>query len=68
VPDTERLLSTGEAAKALGLARRTLSRYAAEGRLTPAVVAPGRRAHYWWNLDDLRQQLRTLGQRPTDAD
>jgi DNA-binding transcriptional MerR regulator len=68
VPDTERLLSTGEAAKALGLARRTLSRYAAEGRLTPAVVAPGRRAHYWWDLDDLRHQLRTLGPRPADTD
>jgi excisionase family DNA binding protein len=63
VPEADRLLSTGEAAKALGLSRRTLSRYAAEGRLAPAVKAPGRRAHYWWDLDDLRRQLRALGQR-----
>jgi excisionase family DNA binding protein len=63
VPEAERLLSTGEAAKALGLSRRTLSRYAADGRLTPAVKAPGLRAHYWWDLDDLRRQLRALGQR-----
>jgi DNA-binding transcriptional MerR regulator len=63
----ERLVGTGEAAKALGLSRRTLSRYAAEGRLTPAATSPpGRRVHYWWDLDDLRRQLRALGERADD--
>lgn len=58
--EAHRLLSTGELASALGLSRRTLSRWASEGRLTPAVVAPGTRARYWWDLDDTRRQLRTL--------
>lgn len=58
-----RLLSTGEVAKVLGLSRRTLSRWAADGRLSPAVVAPGQRARYWWDLDDTRRQLRELRER-----
>jgi excisionase family DNA binding protein len=58
-----RLLSTGEIAKALGLSRRTLSRWAADGRLDPAVVAPGKRARYWWNLEDTRRQLREMRER-----
>lgn len=66
MPTPERLLSTGEAAQALGLSRRTLSRYAADGRLTPAVTAPGRRAHYWWDLDDTRRQLREMGERAAE--
>lgn len=58
------LVSTGEAAEALGIARRTLSRYAREGRVTPPVVLPGRaRDHYRWDVDDLRRQLRELGRR-----
>jgi DNA-binding transcriptional MerR regulator len=58
------LVSTGEAAEALGIARRTLSRYAREGRVTPAVVLPGRaRDHYRWDVADLRRQLRELGRR-----
>jgi excisionase family DNA binding protein len=66
VMSADRLLSTGEAAKALGLSRRTLSKYALQGRLRPAVTMPGRRAHYWWDLDDLRRQLRSLGERTDD--
>lgn len=56
----DRLLSTGEAADALGLSRRTLSRWAADGRLTPAVVSPGQRTSYWWDLEDTRRQLRAM--------
>jgi excisionase family DNA binding protein len=67
MPAAERLLSTGEAAKALGLSRRTLSRWAADGRLTPAVVSPGARTRYWWDLEDTRRQLREMGQRNSDG-
>jgi excisionase family DNA binding protein len=63
----ERLLSTGELAKAVGLSRRTLSRWAAEGRLSPAVVSPGQRARYWWDLADTRRQLRELRVRGEDS-
>lgn len=63
MPEAERLLSTGEAARALGLSRRTLARWAADGRLTPAVVSPGKRTRYWWDLDDTRRQIRAFGDR-----
>ncbi|MGI5129530.1 helix-turn-helix domain-containing protein [Pseudonocardia sp. CA-107938] len=52
----DRLLSTGEAARALGLSTRSLARWAKEGMVTPALVTPG--GQYRWNLDDLRRQLR----------
>lgn len=59
--DEDRLLSTTEAARALGISGRTLSRYAADGKLIPAVVLSGsQRSHYRWDLDDLRRQFREL--------
>jgi excisionase family DNA binding protein len=68
MPQAERLLSTGELAQELGLSRRTLSRWAAEGRLSPAVVSPGRRARYWWDLADTRRQLREFRERAPEQD
>ncbi|WP_433282139.1 helix-turn-helix domain-containing protein [Pseudonocardia xinjiangensis] len=55
---TDRLLSTGEAARELGLNSRSISRWAKEGLITPALVTPG--GQYRWNLEDLRAELRTL--------
>ncbi len=57
----DRLLGTGEAARALGLNGRSVSRWAKDGLLTPTLVTPG--GQYRWNLDDLRQQLRELNER-----
>jgi excisionase family DNA binding protein len=57
----DRLLSTGEAARALGLSGRSVARWAKEGRITPALVTPG--GQYRWILDDLRLELRTLRER-----
>jgi DNA-binding transcriptional MerR regulator len=55
------LVSTEDAARALGISARTLTRYASDGRITPAVVlSGGKRNHYRWDLDDLRRQLREL--------
>lgn len=51
----ERLLSTGEAARALGIDRTTLSRYALDGTVTPTWRTPG--GHARWDLDDLKHQL-----------
>jgi predicted site-specific integrase-resolvase len=61
------LLSTTEAAKALGIAPRSLSRWAKDGVVTPALVTAGgsqRSGRYWWNLADLRAQLRGVRTRP----
>jgi DNA-binding transcriptional MerR regulator len=58
-----RLMRTGEAVRGLGISPRTLARYAADEKVTPARVVPGQRNQYWWDIDDLRQQLRDLGGR-----
>jgi excisionase family DNA binding protein len=51
-------VTTGEAAKAIGVGHVTLLRWAREGKITPAAKTPGKQ--YRWDLDDLRQQLRNL--------
>jgi len=56
-------MRTGEAAKELGISPRTLARYAADGKVTPARAVPGQRTQYWWDVEDLRKQLRDLGGR-----
>lgn len=56
------LVGTGEAARALGFTRRSLSRWAEQGRLKPARRSPGGRGRFYWNLDDLRRQLVELEQ------
>jgi len=56
----QRLVSTGEAARALGISRRTLSHYAQTKQLTPALVLPSGR--YKWDVADVRRQLRELGE------
>lgn len=55
---TERLLSTGEAAREIGVARRTLAAWAAEGRVRPALYTAG--GHARWDTVDLRRQLDAL--------
>lgn len=49
-------VSTGEAAKAIGVDRRTLQRWAAEGAVEPALVTNG--GHQRWDVEDLKEQLR----------
>ena len=62
VPPVARdLVTTAEAARELGVSRRTLLRYVERGYLTPTVVLPS--GHLRWDLDDLRQQLRALRER-----
>ena len=57
----ERLLSSGEAARETGISRRTLARYASDGRLRPARSSPARVvAAPSWDLADLRRQLDEL--------
>ena len=51
-----RLLTQGEAARAIGMSTRSLSRWVRLGKLIPTVTTPGGQAR--WDLDDLRRQLR----------
>ncbi|TDD92728.1 MerR family transcriptional regulator [Saccharopolyspora karakumensis] len=55
---TSNYVSTGDAAKAIGVDRRTLQRWAAEGVVEPALVTPG--GHQRWDVDDLKEQLRKM--------
>jgi len=57
-----KLISSGELAKELGVSARTIARYAADGLLTPAETTIG--GHFRWVLEDVRQQMRELRERP----
>lgn len=48
-------MSTGEAAKQLGVSIRALQMWAKKGFIRPALTTPGGR--YRWDVDDLRRQL-----------
>lgn len=54
----DRLLSTGEAARELGISSRSLARWAKEGAVTPAMTTPG--GQYRFNLDELRAQIQRM--------
>jgi DNA-binding transcriptional MerR regulator len=60
----DRLLTTSEAAKAMGLSRATLASYARRGLLTPRMILPT--GHYRWSLPDIERQLRELRERQAD--
>lgn len=53
---TSELVSTGEAAKAIGVGRATLARWWANGLVTPELVTAG--GHARWNVKLLRAQLK----------
>lgn len=54
-------MTTAQAARQLGVHRRTLARYAERGLLVPTLVLPS--GHLRWNLDDVRRQLREIRDR-----
>ena len=62
----EKLASTGEAARAVGVSTRSLARWAQDGTVTPAVRTPG--GHLRWDIDALRRQLSSLGSPPESGD
>jgi DNA-binding transcriptional MerR regulator len=61
VGDASRLVSTGEAARAIGVSRRTLTRYVTDGLLTPDMTLPSGR--HRWDVERLREQMRELARR-----
>lgn len=52
---SDRLLSTGEAAKVIGVARRTLAAWMQNGLVEPALKTAG--GHARWDVTELRRQL-----------
>jgi excisionase family DNA binding protein len=60
----DRLVTTAEATRLLGVSRSTVQRYVKAGLLRPAHVLPS--GHLRWDLDDLRRQLHEVAQRPAD--
>jgi predicted site-specific integrase-resolvase len=49
------LVSTPEAARALGISSRTLQRYVKAGFVTPEITLPS--GQYRWNVPKLRRQI-----------
>ena len=59
--EPERLVTTGEAARALGISARTLQRYVQDGLVTPDVILPRpQRPQYRWNVARLREQVKSI--------
>lgn len=56
--DRSHLVSTSEAARHLGIAQSTLSRWVSGGHVRPTWRTPG--GHMRWDLDDLDGQLEEL--------
>jgi predicted site-specific integrase-resolvase len=58
------MLTTSQAADSIGISRKTLARYVADGKIRPTLRLPS--GHMRWDPDDLRAQLRALD--PTRPD
>lgn len=57
------LVTTGEAARKIGVGRATLARWWANGLVTPALVTAG--GHARWDIDQLRTDLTQMRKRDT---
>ncbi|PKW13132.1 MerR family DNA-binding transcriptional regulator [Saccharopolyspora spinosa] len=53
-----RLLTSGELARELGISPRTVARYVRLNLLTPTETTLG--GHYRWDLDEVREQIKKL--------
>jgi predicted site-specific integrase-resolvase len=58
---SDHLMTTTEAAKAIGIARGTLAGYVRRGWVKPFLTLPS--GQHRWKLDDLVAQLRSLRER-----
>lgn len=64
--DPPRPVSSGVAARILGVHRATLVRWWQDGAVTPEYVTPGGQAR--WDMADLRRQLREWRDRTGEPD
>ena len=58
--EPDRLLTTGEVAKALRISRGAVLKWAVEGHLVPTLTTAG--GHHRWDLDDVRRQIREMNE------
>jgi excisionase family DNA binding protein len=61
---SEKLVSTGEAARRLGVNLRTLQRWVREGLIEPDWTTPG--GHMRWDVDRLLRAVKQLPREPED--
>ena len=64
MPDEDELITTTQAAKALGISRGTLAAYARRGLLKPTLRLPTGQLR--WTLADIRRQLADQDQPEAD--
>jgi len=64
VVDDEPYVSSGEAAKRIGVSQSTLANWVQRGWVTPHLRTPGHR--YRWQVERLKRELRELGQQHGD--
>lgn len=62
---TDRLVSSGEVARELGVAVQTVSRWVRRGWIRPEYVTPGGQARF--DLDTVKAQLRAQKQNGPDS-
>ncbi|MQA13005.1 MAG: MerR family transcriptional regulator [Pseudonocardiaceae bacterium] len=58
---SDRLVTTGQAARALGIDSSTLARWARSGMVKPDLVTAG--GHARWDVDRLRAELQEMRER-----
>ncbi|MHA6802157.1 MerR family DNA-binding transcriptional regulator [Salinifilum ghardaiensis] len=63
--DEEPLITSSQLAEKLGLARRTISHYAREGLITPALVTPG--GQYRWKKSAVVEEMHELARRKREG-
>lgn len=64
--NADRLVTSSELGRLLGLSGRTIQRYRQRGLLKPEVVSPG--GHARWDVDKVRETLRELAAGPDPED
>jgi excisionase family DNA binding protein len=62
MPSNPPYLTTGQAARLIGVHPTTLTRWTEAGKVTPALTTAG--GHFRWDLDDLKRQLDELNTEP----
>jgi hypothetical protein len=60
IMETPRLLTSSQVAAALGLSRRSIARYVANGWITPELITPG--GQYRFDLKRVKTELRELSE------
>jgi excisionase family DNA binding protein len=60
MPRPTPLLTTSEAARALGIHPRTLTKYVSQGKLRPTLRLPSGQMR--WDLEALKRQLGDMGE------